>query len=164
MTHYSWFLKIILDVVVSCIEETAKNLIKIWKENNKFEPHHFNEIQERINNAILPSDLGNLPTKIESAFHGFTADEWKNFTLIFSIYALKGILLSSHVECYRYFVIACQYICNRTINTNNLRIADIYLMKFCKRFEALYGPEKLTPNMHLHRHLKDCIVDMGPVY
>ena len=71
---------------------------------------------------------------------------------------------SSHLECYRYFVIACQYICNRTINTNNLHVADSYLMKFCKRFEELYGPEKVTPNMHLYGHLKDCIMDMGPVY
>ena len=138
--------------------------MKIWKENNVLEPHHFNEIQERVNKKIVPGDLGKLPTKIESAFDGLTAHEWKNFTLIFSIYPLKGILPSSHLECYCYFVIACQYICNRTINTNNLHIADSYLMKFCKRFEELYGPEKVTPNMHLHWHLKDCIMDMGPVY
>lgn len=105
-----------------------------------------------------------LPTKIESALDGFTADEWKNSTLIFSIYALKSILPSSHQECYRYFVIACQYICNRTINTNNFRIADSYLMNFCKRLEELYGPEKVTPNMHLHGHLKDNIMVMGSVY
>ena len=104
--------------------------MKIWKENNILVPHHFNEIQERVNKAIVPSDLGKLFTKIESAFDGFTADEWKNFTSIFSIYALKGILPSSHLECYRYFVIAWQYICNRTINTNNFHITDSYLMKF----------------------------------
>ena len=138
--------------------------MKIWKESNILEPHHFNEIQERVNKAIVPSDLGKFPTKIESALDGFTADKWKNFTLIFFIYALKGILPSSHQECYRYFVIACQYICNRTINTNNLRIADSYLMNFLKRFEELYGPEKVTPNMHLHGHLKDYIMVMGSVY
>ena len=138
--------------------------MKIWKENNILESHHFNEIQERVNKAIVPSALGKLPTKTESAFDGFTADEWKNFTLIFCIHALKGILSSSHLECYRYFVIACQYKCNRTINTNNLHIADTYLMKFCKRFEVLYGPEEVTPNMHLHGHLKDCVIVMGLIY
>ena len=58
--------------------------MKIWKENNILEPHHLNELQERVNNAIVPSDLGKLPTKTESAFGGFTVDEWKNSTLIFS--------------------------------------------------------------------------------
>ena len=59
--------------------------MKIWKENNIIEPHHFNEIQERVNKAIVPSDLGKLPNKIESAFDEFIADKWKNFILIFSI-------------------------------------------------------------------------------
>ena len=31
-------------------------------------------------------------------------------------------------------------------------------------FEALCGKEKCTPNMHLHGHLLDCILDYGPVY
>ena len=83
-----------------------------------------------------------LPTKIESALDGFTADEWKNSTLIFSIYALKSILPSSHQECYRYFVIACQYICNRTINTNNLHIADSYLMSFVKDLKSCMDQKK----------------------
>ena len=49
--------------------------MKILKKNNIHEPHHFNEIQEPANKAVVPSDLGILPTKIESAFDGFTADE-----------------------------------------------------------------------------------------
>ncbi|KAG1391906.1 hypothetical protein G6F59_014761 [Rhizopus arrhizus] len=28
----------------------------------------------------------------------------------------------------------------------------------------LYGPEMVTPNMHLHLHLKDSIQDFGPIY
>ena len=88
----------------------------------------------------------------------------EKFHIDFFHIALKGILPSSHLECYRYFVIACQCIYNRTININNLHIADSYLMKFSKRFEEFYGPEKVTPNMDLHGHLKDCITDMGPFY
>ncbi|CAH3169326.1 unnamed protein product [Pocillopora meandrina] len=30
--------------------------------------------------------------------------------------------------------------------------------------EALCGKEKCTPNMHLHGHFKDCILDYGPVF
>ena len=143
---------------------TAKHLMKIWKEYKILKTADFVEIQKRVNQAIVPSDIGKLPTKIESASDGFTADEWKNFTLIFSIYALKDILPQKHLECYRYFVIACKYLCNRTINKTNLTIADTYLIKFCKKFEELYGEGRVTPNMHLHGHLKDCILEMGPVY
>ena len=51
--------------------------MKIWKENNILESHHFNKIHKRVNKAIVPSDLGKLFTKNESAFDGFTADQWK---------------------------------------------------------------------------------------
>lgn len=30
-------------------------------------------------------------------------------------------------------------------------------------FEELYGEDKCTPNMHLHGHLRDCILNYGPL-
>ena len=38
------------------------------------------------------------------------------------------------------------------------------LVKFCIEFETLYSIEKVTPNMHMHTHLVECIMDYGPVY
>ena len=38
------------------------------------------------------------------------------------------------------------------------------LMHFCRRFGQLYGKEAITPNMHLHAHLRECIQDYGPIY
>ena len=37
-------------------------------------------------------------------------------------------------------------------------------MKFGERFEQLYGKKAVTPNMHLHCHLKECVIDCGPVH
>ena len=34
-------------------------------------------------------------------------------------------------------------------------------MQFCSRFEVLYGPQTVTPNIHFHAHLADCIEDYG---
>ena len=36
------------------------------------------------------------------------------------------------------------------------------LLRFCKEFEHLYGKQACTPNLHLHGHLKDCLMDFGP--
>lgn len=38
------------------------------------------------------------------------------------------------------------------------------LLAFCSQFEDLYGSGRVTPNMHLHTHVVDCIKDYGPVY
>ena len=37
-------------------------------------------------------------------------------------------------------------------------------MDFCEMFEQLYGKEHCTINIHLHGHLKECMLDFGPVY
>ena len=64
----------------------------------------------------------------------------------------------------RKFVIACTYICNRILTIRNVEICGNYLKQFCVSFERLYGKQLITPNMHLHCHLVDCIYDYGPVY
>ena len=33
-----------------------------------------------------------------------------------------------------------------------------------ERIEQLYGRKAVTPNMHLHCHLKDCLLECGPVH
>ena len=54
--------------------------------------------------------------------------------------------------------------CCVLISCGNAKVTDRFLMEFCQRFESLYGSEYVTPNMHLHCHLYDCILDFGPIY
>ena len=54
-------------------------------------------------------------------------------------------------------------LCKRQLNTNDLKIADALLLRFCSRFQSLYGCEAVTPNIHLHAHLCDCVADYGPL-
>ena len=46
----------------------------------------------------------------------------------------------------------------------NVKVADFLLLDFCKTFEQLYGENCVTPNMHLHVHLFDCLFDFDPIY
>ena len=38
-----------------------------------------------------------------------------------------------------------------------------FMLQFCRDFERLYGNLSVTPNMHLHTHLADCVFDYGPI-
>ena len=38
------------------------------------------------------------------------------------------------------------------------------ILEFWNEFEKCYGNKAITPNMHLQSHLKDIIIDHGPVY
>lgn len=41
---------------------------------------------------------------------------------------------------------------------------DQLLMDFCRGVTEVFGQSFVTPNMHLHGHLKDCMLDYGPVH
>ena len=111
----------------------------------------------------LPANLGRMPTQIDSKAT-FTADQWKNWTIYFSVYCLHDLLPKPQIECWRHFVLACCYLCKKALSETDIVIADSLLLRFCSRMEQLYGTSVITPNMHMHGHLSECIRDYGPLH
>ena len=62
------------------------------------------------------------------------------------------------------FVLASRTLCQPVITKDEILKADALLLNFCKDFEKLYGKYAVTPNMHLCCHIKDSLLDFGPVY
>ena len=50
------------------------------------------------------------------------------------------------------------------ITLHDIQLADALLLYFCSRVQRMYGTSVITPNMHLHCHLRECLLDYGPVY
>ena len=119
---------------------TAKDILKIWKELGCLQKNELEQLQENVDEFVVPCHVGKIPKKIVSSFDGFTSDEYKNWTILFSIYCLKDTVPVPDIECLRKFVLACQYLSRRIISN------------------------RVTPNMHLHCHLKEYISDFGPIY
>ncbi|XP_022102683.1 uncharacterized protein LOC110985747 [Acanthaster planci] len=152
-----------IDPMHNLFTGTAKKVFSHWVKKDILKRKALDEIDEKINHMLASSDLGRLPTKIASNYGNFTADEWKNWTLYFSMYALDGILPEVHLKCWQTFVLACRLICKPCISIAEVEKADFLFLKFCKEYETLHGSLAITPNMHLHTHLKECIIDFGPV-
>ena len=64
--------------------------------------------------------------------------------------------------CFRN-VSVCGFLAFRPVKTDILK-ADLLFIKFGERFKCLYGKKAVTPNMHLHCHLKECVLDYGPLH
>ena len=107
---------------------------------------------------------GRLPHRIASNYGGYTALQWKNWTLIYSLFSLKKLLSEGHLRCWQTFVVAYQYMCSPIMSKTDIVKADLLFVKFGQTFEHLYGKKFVTPNMHLHCHLKECVIDCGPVH
>ena len=97
-------------------------------------------------------------------FSGFTAEQWMAWTIVFSPYVLRDILPPQHYEMWCTFSLSCSFLCRPFIHHSELLKADELLIRFCKMFEEIFGKDCVTPNMHMHAHLCDCITDVGPVY
>ena len=69
------------------------------------------------------------------------------------------ILSDDELECWRAFVLASRLLSSPISSNENL--ADALLLSFCRRLEGLHGPSSITPNMHMHGHLTECIKDYG---
>lgn len=140
----------------------AKLCIKIWKSNNILKSCHFDMIQNRVDMMIPPPNIGRIPAKIGSGFASFTADEWKHWILIYSSYALQGILPDSDYSCWLLFVKFCIKSCKSVLTRQDILSAQEILLEFCDAFQLRYGANACTPNLHMACHLKDSLLDYGP--
>ena len=166
--RYSSLLQLMLRVVDpmhNLFLGSAKRILQnVWIENNILSDHQFKIIQERVNHITVPSGIGRIPHKIQSGFSSFTADQWKNWTVYYSVMVLFDILQTTDLECWRHFVLGCRVLCNFSLTKTQLLLGDSLLMKFCMKVEQLYGTQAITPNMHMHAHIRACIEDYGPLH
>ena len=141
----------------------AKHMYKVWQSHELLSDEATTHIQERVDSLITPSYIGRIPLKIGSGFSQLKADEWKNWTHTYSVYALSRLLPERHIKCWQLFVTASILFCNKTITISECEQAHEHFISFCKDFTGLYGKSDLVINMHLLCHLKECILDFGPV-
>lgn len=77
-------------------------------------------------------------------------------------YHTEGVLPEPDYNCWLLFVRVCSLLLSGAITCNDIELADIGM--FCSQFQKLYGEEACTFNMHLHMHLKESLMDYGPLH
>ena len=102
--------------------------------------------------------------KLSSNYGGYTAAQWKNFVLLYSMYVLKGVLPDIHLNYWQAFVLACRHLCQPCISNKDLTVAHRKLLDFLKAYERVNGKAAITPNMHLHMHIRECVPNCGSIY
>ena len=153
----------VVDPMHNLLMGTAKHMVEIWKSLGILSSKDLDDMQVKVDSYVCPPDMGGMPSKISSSFSGFTTEQWKNWTMFFSLFALKGVLPREHYNCWQLFVQACYLICRRIITREQIKEADKLLHEFCLAFLQVYGREHCNMNTH-HLHLAECLFDYGPVY
>ena len=154
----------IVDPLHNLFLGTAKRTMEIWLELSVLTRADLEEVQKMVDGCKAPSNMGRLPFKIAKSFWGFTAEQWKSWVTVFSPFALLGRLSANHYKCWLNFVEACKLLSQPIVKITDIGSAHSILLKFCREVEKIYGTQRITPNMYMHSHLADCILDYGPVY
>ena len=145
----------------------AKCIIKkLWIGGNKISKADLEMMEKRAKNIKIPADLGRIPYKIATGegFSSFTADQWKTFILVYAIPIMWDLLSVPDRKILGNFVRACSLLVCRIIDNNMITEAHERLLKVAMLIEENYGPEQITPNLHLCLHIKECCQDYGPLY
>ena len=143
---------------------TAKHFARdIWIDRKILSSNGLEQIEVKLKSITSPQGLGRLPSSINYGYF-LTADQWKNWTLYFSLICLNSLLPAPHLECWRKFVLACRKLYKFSITLDDIKIADELLLRFCKQTVEIYGDEAISPNMHMHCHLSSCIKEFGPLH
>ena len=137
---------------------TGKHILQFWLQREFIPKSKYGQIQAFVDKIVVPSDVGRIPHKIVSGFSSFTADQFKNWIILFSVPSLYGILPHNQLECWRNFVLACRVLCKRELSLADVGLFDALLLRFCRQVEAIYGKPFVTPNMHMHAHLREVVV------
>ena len=69
----------VIDPMHNVLLGTAHHNVSVWKTLGLLD---LKKVQERVDAFVTPSD-GRIPLKIQSGFSLFTADQWRNWTLLY---------------------------------------------------------------------------------
>jgi hypothetical protein len=145
----------------------AKWIVKrIWIEKGILTEDALKEIQTTMENFQVPSDIGRIPGKVYcgEGFSNFTADQWKNFFIIYATVVLWKYLPNNDRHILVHFVKICQILTCRIMRHNMIDEAHERLIKVIRLIEQKYGQKKITSNLHLSLYLRECANDYGPLY
>lgn len=142
----------------------AKTVTKHYLTTGLIPKAKIKSLQAAVDMIRVPSSIGRIPRKISSGFASFTADQWKNWTLIYSPLVLRDVLPTKHYRIWMTFVNATKLITRKTIKKQDVTLAKQLYIKFCLSIEQEFGEAFITPNFHMLCHLPDVMDDYGPVY
>ena len=119
-----------------------------------------------MENFQVLSDIGRIPRKVNcgEGFSNFTADQWRNFFIIYATVVLWKYLSEIDRQILINFVKICQILVCRIVRRELLNKAHEKLITMIKLIEQKYGEEKIMPNLYLSLYLYKCACDYGLLY
>lgn len=152
----------------------VKHVIEIWigKKSLLMPPYKIFKIntldqRKQLNRRILClKPYANITRKPRSILDVslFKASEFLMYLWFYLPLTTKGILDKKIINNFEKLSVASYILCKKTIDHDELEKSCEMLGDFVNEFEAIYGKNAITNNLHLLTHYKDMIKNCGPLW
>lgn len=95
-----------IDAMHNLFMGTGKHAVAVWVEKGLLSRRKMNVLERQMKTFSIPNGMGRVPCTL-SNFSGFTANQWKNWILVYSSIVLKTVLPEPDYNCWLLFVRAC---------------------------------------------------------
>ncbi|KAL5016753.1 hypothetical protein ScPMuIL_006342 [Solemya velum] len=120
-------------------------------------------LNRRLLQIQVPDFVARRQRSLEEAQH-WKASECREWLLHFSIPVLTGTLEQEALVHYSLLVSAMSLLAGDVVTFRDISFAEELLKDFCRVFPIIYGVQKQTMNLHLLRHLPECVMLYGPLF
>jgi hypothetical protein len=172
LTYFDTVRMVLIDPLHCCFLGAAKNLWKRLVKNKHITKEHLKAMTKFLEKTTVPNSMSRLPNKllVRTAGKGFsklTGDEWKSWTLVYSVAAMKHAQVSKPIiNMWKPFVDACKQLTGPYVDTTHIHDARKSFGTFHLLFQQ-YTKDSIegawcTQNTHQLLHLCDMVEDYGP--
>ena len=102
-------------VIDHLFEGSAKTFVKLLLDSKLID---IPVVSNKNKALISPMKIGQLTTKIEANYSGFSTDQWRNWCIIYSPIVLKDAIPPRIYAIWVHFVNACHLLCRRALPLN----------------------------------------------
>ena len=144
----------------------TRQLFALWFEPSD-QPYCIRKSMREIDDDLIkirpPDDISRLPRSLLT-YKKWTATEWRNWLLYYSVPLLRGILRDRYFRHWTLLVSAMFNLLKGSISMTMIDEADIKLQEFVSQTARLYGTENMSYNIHTLLHLAKAVRNCGPLW
>lgn len=146
----------------------TKALCSSWLDSENHEQDFYigrliDSVDENISRVKLFSQCDRNPRTIKDR-HNWKANEWRDWSLHFSVGVLYKILPDRFLRNYGQFISSLIMLCSKKVGKVEIDSSSKLIENFRKDFQTIYGENKMTYNQHTFSHLPKCVEKLGPVW
>lgn len=159
-----------IDYMHNSLEGVLKKNLTLWYDS-KYHTMDFHLPQVKqtaIDKCLLiikpPNSISWKPRSLIQHRQQYNATEFKNLLLYYLFPIAKGIQKAKYVNHINLLSSSIYKLTGQSVRRNDIDNISRDLLQFEKEFEILYGPQNVTMNINLIRHVAEAVKQLGPLW